>query len=66
MFTRNGARWTEEEDLSFEQAYEFFVNKLALIHKRSIKAIIYRLENYSNPVKQYGEPITKEIGTMTE
>ena len=66
MFNRNGARWTEAEDLSFEQSYEFFVNKLALIHKRSIKAIIYRLENYSNPVKQYSEPITKEIGTMTE
>ncbi len=63
---RTGAKWTDAEDIDFEKAYELFVNRIALIHKRSIKSIIYRLENYCNPVKLIKEPLTREIGTMTE
>ena len=31
--------------------YSQFINKMALAHNRSIKAILYRLNNYEQPVK---------------
>ena len=51
FINRNGTIWTIEEDDKLTKEYSQFINKMALAHNRSIKAILYRLNNYEQPVK---------------
>jgi hypothetical protein len=57
--------WSTQEDNLLDQMYETFVNKCAVIHSRSITAIIHRLENYQHPVK-FREPSVKSVETQTD
>ena len=62
---RNGAIWSEQEDKKLTKYYQQFINKIALIHGRSIKAILYRLNNYEQPVKFIEPVLTVSVGTDT-
>ena len=55
----------EQEDNKLTKCYQQFINKIALIHGRSIKAILYRLNNYEQPVKFIEQVLTVSVGTDT-
>jgi hypothetical protein len=63
--TRAGNTWSTQEDNLLDQMYEAFVNKCAILHSRSITAIIHRLENYQHPVK-FREPSVRSISVQTD
>ena len=65
MPIRNGNLWSTDEEKMLKNAYQLFINKVAVIHNRSITAMLYRLTNYSFPVK-FVENNTREIGTNTD
>ena len=61
---RNGNYWSTSEENKLQIAYQLFINKVSVVHNRSITAILYRLNNYSFPVKLI-EKNTKDVGTNT-
>ena len=63
--TRSGNHWNDHEDALLDKAYNFFINKMALLHHRSVKAIRTRLEDYEHPIKIM-ENMTREISTQTD
>ncbi len=62
---RAGNVWSVEEDSKLDKAYCTFINKIALLHSRSVKAIKARLEDYNHPVK-FQEPTTCDASTNTD
>ena len=62
---RSGNHWSTDEEKKLKNAYEIFINKVAIIHSRSITAMLYRLNNYSFPVKLI-EKNTTTVGTNTD
>ncbi len=62
---RSGNTWSDHEEAKLTRAYSLFINKVALIHNRSVNAILYRLENFSHPVKVM-KPTTRDIGVGTD
>lgn len=64
-FLRSGNLWSDEEDSKLDKAYCTFVNKLAILHSRSINAIKARLEDYSHPIK-FQESNTCDASTNTD
>ena len=64
-YLRSGNLWSVEEDSQLDKAYSVFINKLAILHSRSVNAIKARLEDYTHPVK-FQEPTTCDASTNTD
>ena len=64
-YLRSGNLWSNEEDSLLDKAYCIFINKLAILHSRSVKAIKARLEDYGHPVN-FQEPTTCDASTNTD